>query len=294
MAITTIWEQMESLLDEHGFRQYRVDDLSLTDSDPERDDKESAVESGQHGPMTILELVRGSLGVRRHAADFPVYMFWRGNAMRELLDHVWGALNEALRQEYPNAREIISWCYLPIQREVDDLRKIVRQAARNTPDLPSKQFVLRPRSSQMVGAESSASAAINLMGIVCTMQDLSYGDVVSSVIGESVDDLALIVALESRLSEDQRRDARCDTATPIPQLMSRLYFYAAKLAASQSERLSLSKYLLALEENNNLAGMSDAALCKRLVQSMPTEPGVSVARMPQNLQRKLEKYLLGA
>lgn len=288
MSKLTLWDRMEELLDRFGFRQYRVDDdraMVLT--------SDTVDESGAGG-MSILELVRGALGVPREAASFPPYMFWDGLEMVPILDQIWSRLNAALRAEEPSAYEIVAWCYLPSERSVSDLRKVIKRAEQICTGISNRQFTPRPISSNLVGAESVAGAAINLFGIVHTMHQVSYGDLLSSVQDKKRTEIELIGLLESRLSASERLEARCDNLSPIPQLLSRSYFSAAKLATGQSGRLGLYDYIASLEEVNNLAGLSDTALCKRLLQTLPTNPGLDDANIPQPLQKKISKYLVGA
>lgn len=288
MTELTVWDRMEELLDRFGFHQYQVDDDRAVVLTPDTVDESGA------GGMSILELVRGALGVPREAASFPPYMFWDGIEMGPVLNQIWSRLNAALNAEVPSSHEIVAWCYLPSERSVSDLRKVIKRAGQMCTGISNRKFTPRPIGSNLVGAESAAGAAINLFGIVHTMRQVSYGDLLSSVQDKKRTEIELIGLLESRLSANERLEARCDTVSPIPQLLSRSYFSAAKLAASQSSRLGLYDYIASLEEVNNLAGLSDTALCKRLLQTLPTNPGLDDANIPQPLQKKISKYLVGA
>lgn len=284
---TNVWSAMRSILQSRDFEQYRKSTVISSD-DEEAQDIET---ERANGSVTIIQLVRSMAGIPSSMIDYPTLAFWNSSDLTAYLDEIWSPLDAALRSIDPGAHSIVSWSFYPPAREQRDLLKIIDVASRIAPNLPLRQFVARPRSLFLLEPKSIASVTFNMIGVVRTHTDLSYGDFLSSLIRPRCTNEELLRRLDNQIPEQLRPAANADRETPIPALLTRLYIQLTDNQATDSRSLSVQDFLKLLDSQNNLAGLSDQALSLRLYSALKPAEKDKKPRLPAGLQKLMDSQM---
>ena len=286
---TKVWAFMRSALEDRGFEQYRKSTVGQEDDETQESESEVIA-----GPLTIIQLVRSMAGIPMSMIDYPTFAFWNSNDLATYLDGIWSPLEAALRSVDPNSHSIVSWSSYPPARDVPELLELVKRASQITPDLPVQQFTARPRSPFLVKPKSIESVIFNMIGVVKTHKDLSYGDLLSSLLKPRCANEELLRRLDNQIPEDLRLLVQADRETPIPALLSRVYAQMNDDQLRDSRGLSVQDFLRVFETQNNLAGLSDQALSARLLS--PLKPSVKNKKpqLPSGLQKLVDSQTFTA
>jgi hypothetical protein len=144
--------------------------------------------------------------------------------------------------------------------------------------------MIRPLSPGITGVKTPETALINLIGIVKVFENLSYGDLLSEILRRPQRNSVLLSELEKRIPRTNWRNADCDRESPIPQLLVRQYAAYLEGDFSADRNSSLVSFLEELEDQNNLAGLSDRALAVRLVGDPTAGP------LPAQIKKLYERH----
>jgi len=283
---TSVWAFMRSTLEDRGFEQYQKS--SVGDEEDETQESKSDVIAG---PLTVIQLVRSMAGIPMSMIDYPTFAFWNSNDLATYLDRIWRPLEAALKSVDPNSYSIVSWGSYPPARDVLELLEIVKRASQIEPDLPVQQFTARPRSSFLVKPKSVESVIFNMIGVVKTHKDLSYGDLLSSLLTPRCANEELLRRLDRQIPEHLRLLVQADRETPIPALLSRSYVQIADDQLRDSRSLSVQDFLRDLEAQNNLSGLSDKALSARLLSMLKPSGKDKKPQLPSGLQMLVDSQI---
>ncbi len=286
---TKVWAFMRSALEDRGFEQYR--NSTVSHEDDETQESESEVIAG---PLTIIQLVRSMAGIPMSMIDYPTFAFWNSNDLATYLDRIWSPLEAALRSVDPNSHSIVSWSSYPPARDVPELLELVKRASQITPDLPVQQFTARPRSPFLVKPKSIESVIFNMIGVVKTHKDLSYGDLLSSLLNPRCANEELLRRLDNQIPRHLRLLVQADRETPIPALLSRVYAQMNDDQLRDSRGLSVQDFLRVFEMQNNLAGLSDQALSARLLSPLKASGKNKKPQLPSGLQKLVDSQIFTA
>lgn len=128
----TVWDVMISLLDSCGFQSYPIADS---------DDSDAEVSAEVSKPLTIIQLVRGSIGVAPSHAGRSTDCFWGAHEMAKTLKKIWAVLEDALRKIDSGQMSIVAWCFSPPERELSEIRKVIQIASELAPDFECINFL---------------------------------------------------------------------------------------------------------------------------------------------------------
>jgi len=280
---TSVWTSMRSALEDRGFEQYQKS--SVGDEDDETPESKWEVVTG---PLTIIRLVRLMAGIPMSMIDYPTFAFWNSADLKTYLDRIWSPLEAALKSVDPNSHSIVSWGAYPPARDVLQLLEIIERASQIEPDLPVQQFMARPRSLFLIKPKSIESAIFNMIGVVRTLKDLSYGDLLSSLLTPRCANEELLRQLDKQIPEHLRLSVQADRETPIPALLSRIYVQMDDDQVRDSRSLSVQDFFRALETQNNLSGLSDQALSARLLTMLKPSGKDKKSQLPSGLQKLVD------
>lgn len=280
---TSVWTSMRSALEDRGFEQYQRS--SVGDEDDETPESKSEVVIG---PLTIIQLVRSMAGIPMSMIDYPTFAFWNSADLATYLNSIWSPLEAALKSVDPNSHSIVSWGSYPPARDVLELLEIVKRASQIEPDLPVQHFTARPRSSFLVKPKSVESVIFNMIGVVRTHKDLSYGDLLSSLLTPRCANEEFLRRLDRQIPEHLRLLVQADRETPIPALLSRIYVQMDDDQVRDSRSLSVQDFFRVLEAQNNLSGLSDQALSARLLTMLKPSGKDKKSQLPSGLQKLVD------
>jgi hypothetical protein len=286
---TSVWAFMRSALEDRGFEQYRKS--SVGDEEDETQERKSEVITG---PLTIIQLVRSMAGIPMSMIDYPTFAFWNSADLATYLNSIWSPLESALKLIDPNSHSIVSWGSYPPARDVLELLEIVKRASQIEPDLPVQHFTARPRSSFLVRPKSVESVIFNTIGVVRTHKDLSYGDLLSSLLTPRCANEELLRRLDEQIPEHLRLLVQADRETPIPALLSRIYVQIDDDQLRDSRSLSVQDFFRVLEAQNNLSGLSDQALSARLLSMLKPSGKDKKPQLPSGLQKLVDSQSTSA
>jgi len=249
------------------------------------DDNDNETEVGT-GRLTIVQLVRGSIGVLPGHAGRSTSCFWDSTEMGRLLNQIWEVLEAALKILNPGQQSLVAWCFGPPERDTPEIRMLIDEAKKQSPELYTQRFVARPLSPGLTGIRTTETALINLIGIVKVFEDVTYGDLLSGILHGARSNSVLLNDLEQQIPRNQRANADCDRLSPIPQLLVRCYSRFKENESGRNKDLSFVAFLEELETQNNLAGVSDRALAARLaadpaIGTLPSQ----IKKLPERHQR---------
>lgn len=271
----SVWDEMNALLDRHGFQSYPIDDS---------DDSDSEVSVEGLTPLTIIQLVRGSVGIAPSHAGRSTACFWGSLEMAETLQKIWAVLEDALRKIDAGRLSIVAWCFGPPERGLAEIREVIQVASQLAPNLRAVRFPVRPLSPQLTGVRTPETALINLIGIVRIFEDIAYGDLLSEIQKRPLSNSDLITKLEKRVPKSSWLSADCDRESPIPQLLTRSYSAYVERQSGTDKKLTVVAFLDHLESQNNLAGISDRALAARLA----ADPDIGV--LPSQIRKLIDRH----
>jgi hypothetical protein len=274
-ASPTVWTELELLLHTYGFQSYPI---------PDTEDSDSEYTSENLRPRTIIQLVRGAVGVAPSHAGRSTDGFWNSTEMAKTLQKLWDILEKALNIVQPQQHSLVAWCFSPQGRTVQDIRSVIEEAKNQLPAFPAQRFMIRPLSPGITGVKTPETALINLIGIVKVFENLSYGDLLSEILRRPQRNSVLLSELEKRIPRTNWRNADCDRESPIPQLLVRQYAAYLEGDFSADRNSSLVSFLEELEDQNNLAGLSDRALAVRLVGDPTAGP------LPAQIKKLYERH----
>jgi hypothetical protein len=278
---------MRSALQNRGFEQYR----KSTTASEENDDTLEGETDSANGSLTIIQLVRSMAGIPSSAIDFPTLAFWDSIDLATYLHRIWSSLDAALKTIDSGAHSIVSWSFYPPAREQRDLLKVIDLASQIAPDLPLRYFTVRPRSPFLLKPKSIESVTFNMIGIVRTHKDLSYGDFLSSLLTPRCSNEQLLGRLDQQIPEQHRLLVQADKETPIPALLTRVYAQMSDDQSTDSRSLSVRDFLKLLESQNNLSGLSDQSLSIRLYSALKPLGKDSKTTLPAGLQKLLDSQM---
>lgn len=270
-----VWDEMKSLLDTHGFQPYPIPDI-------EDSDTETTVQSVR--PRTIIQLVRGAVGVAPSHAGRSTDSFWNSTVMAETLQRLWEGLNEAFKAVYSDQHSFIAWCFGLPERTAEQIQAVIGEAKRQSPAFRAQQFTIRPLSPGLTAVRTPETALINLIGIVRIFENISYGDLLTKIIQIPRRNSVLLGELEKRIPQNKWRQADCDRESPLPQLLVRRYSAYLEGEFSANRDSTLVSFLEELDELNNLAGLSDRALAARLASDPLVGP------LPAQIKKLFERH----
>lgn len=286
---TKVWAFMRSALEDRGFEQYRKSTVGHEEDETQESESEVIA-----GPLTIIQLVRSMAQIPMSMIDYPTFAFWNSNDLATYLDGIWSPLEAALKSVDPNSHSIVSWSSYPPARDVSELLELVKLASQITPDFPVQKFTARPRSPFLVKPKSIESVIFNMIGIVKTNKDLSYGDLLSSLLKPRCANEELLRRLDNQIPEHLRLLLQADRETPIPALLSRVYAQMNDDQLRDSRGLSVQDFLRVLETHNNLAGLSDQALSARLLSPLKPSGRNKKPQLPSGLQKLVDSQIFTA
>ena len=274
-SVRTVWDEMNALLDSCGFQSYPIDDP---------DDSDAEVSAEGSNPLTIIQLVRGSVGVAPSHAGRATDCFWGSHEMAETLQEIWTVMEGAQRKIDPGQLSLVAWCFGPPERTVAEIREVIQVASRLAPKLGGIRFAVRSLSPHLTGIRTPETALINLIGIARVFEDIAYGDLLSEIQKLPMSNSELIAKLEKRVPRAKWLSADCDRESPIPQLLTRSYSAYSEGQAGTGKKFTLISFLEQLENQNNLAGISDRALAARLA----LDPALGV--LPAQVRKLVDRY----
>jgi hypothetical protein len=204
--------------------------------------------------------------------------------MAETLQEIWAVLEGGLRKIDPGQLSLVAWCFGPPERTVAEIREVIQAASQLAPKLGGIRFAVRPLSPLLTGVRAPETALINLIGIVKVFEDIAYGDLLSEIQKRPMSNSELIAKLERRVPRAQWLSADCDRESPVPQLLTRTYSTYFEGQAGTDKKFTLISLLEQLENQNNLAGISDRALAARLA----ADPALGV--LPAQVRKMVDRY----
>lgn len=278
---------MSALLRERGFQPYPiVDNLAASDEVPDAD---ALTESGT--PLTMIQLVRLTMGVPMAMVDFPTFAFWNSDILQKQLDKMWSALDSAVADLHPGNYSIVAWCFRVPSPTVSEILHVIEVAGSNSANVRIVDPTPRPMSSGLVQPKSLQTTIINMIGVVRTTCDLGYGDLLTQLASRNENDEELLQFLDTRIANGDHRMAQADRTTPIPALLTRAFFVGNDPARTGTGPDTIAQFLRRLDESNNLAGLSDLALTRRLVPAASDSASGANGRFPVQLKKLIEHHL---
>jgi len=130
-----------------------------------------------------------------------------------------------------------------------------------------------------------------MIGVVRTTCDLGYGDLLTQLANRDENDDELLQFLDSRIGDGDHRMAQADRDTPIPALLARAFFVGNDPTHTGTGQDTIAQFLRRLDESNNLAGLSDQALTRRLVPAASDAASGANVRFPVQLKKLIEHHL---
>jgi len=271
----TVWDEMESLLTNHGFQSYPV---------PETDDGDTEVGAESTKPRTIIQLVRGAVGVAPNHAGRSTNSFWSSEEMAKTLQKLWDILEIAFKTVQPQQQSLVAWCFNSSDHLAEEIRSVIKEARKLSPDFRTQRYLIRPLSPGLTGVRTPETALINLIGILKVFENVPYGDLLSEIMRQPRQNSILVNELEKRIPRAKWPSADCDRESPIPQLLVRRFSAYLESDSTSAKSLTFISFLEELEDQNNLAGQSDRALAKRLVADPLVGP------MPAQIKKLFERH----
>jgi len=271
----TVWDAMISLLDSCGFQSYPIVDS---------DDSDAEVSAEVSEPLTVIQLVRGSVGVAPSHAGRSTDCFWGSHEMAETLQNIWAFLEIALRKIDSGQLSIVAWCFSPPERDLSEIRRVIQVASELAPNIAFIRFPVRPLSPYLTGVRTPETALINLIGIVKVFEDVAYGDLLSDIQKRPLSNSDLLAEVEKRVPRASWLSAECDRESPIPQLLTRSYSAYLERQSGADKNLTLVSFLHHLEDRNNLVGISDRALASRLAADPALGP------LPTQVRKLVDRH----
>jgi len=278
---------MSALLQERGFQPYPIGDNLVADDDVP--DADAVAESGL--PLTIIQLVRLTMGLPMAMVDFPTFAFWNSYKLQEKLDKIWSALDSAVADLHPGNYSIVAWCFRVPSPTVSEILQIIEFAESKSGAVRIADPTPRPMSSGLVQPKSLQTTVINMIGVVRTTCDLGYGDLLTQLASRDENDDELLQFLDTRIADGDHRMAQADRNTPIPALLTRAYFAGNDPTRTGTGTGTIAQFLHRLDESNNLAGLSDQALTRRLVPAASDSASGANGRFPVQLRKLIEHHL---
>lgn len=238
----------------------------------------SAESVGEDSTLTLHDAIRSVLVGGSTSSQLPDVAFWEWREIRPFLRNVWTNLNLSVAQIDSRERSAIAWCNEPT-RSFDDVRELLHRSSalplRTTPTATR-----RPSPRGLVQSAKVAGAIVESLAVLHEISASSYGDLIEGALGdfaEPATDLALLTKIDDQcLLSDSGRDLT-DNSTLVPRQLLRAYLKQERQADQRGEFLTFVNFLHSGIVLNNLAGLSDRALLKRLVQIEPEKPGSSYA-----------------
>jgi len=281
------WRQMSALLRERGFQPYPIGDNLAADDDVL--DADAVAESGL--PLTIIQLVRLTMGLPMAMVDFPTFAFWNSYKLQEKFDKMWSALDSAVADLHPGNYSIVAWCFRVPSPTVSEILQIIEFAKSKSGEVRVVDPIPRPMSSGLVQPKSLQTTLINMIGVSRTTCDLGYGDLLTQLASRDENDDELLQFLDTRIADGDHRNAQADRETPIPALLTRAFFVGNDPARTGTGPDTIAQFLRRLDESNNLAGLSDQALTRRLVPEASDSASGANGRFPVQLWKLIEHHL---
>jgi hypothetical protein len=133
-----------------------------------------------------------------------------------------------------------------------------------------------------------------MIGVVKTHKDLSYGDLLSSLLNPRCANEELLRRLDNQIPRHLRLLVQADRETPIPALLSRVYAQMNDDQLRDSRGLSVQDFLRVFEMQNNLAGLSDQALSARLLSPLKASGKNKKPQLPSGLQKLVDSQIFTA
>lgn len=281
------WRQMSALLQERGFRPYPIgDNLAPID---EVLDADAVAESKL--PLTMIQLVRLTIGVPMAMVDFPTFAFWDSDKLQKKLDKIWSSLDSAVADLHPGNYSVVAWCFRVPSPTVPEVLKVIEVAKAKSGEVRIVDPTPRPMSSGLLQPRSLETTVINMIGVVRTTCDLGYGDLLTQLANGEHNDLQLLDFLDSRIADGDHKMAQADRDTPIPALLTRVLFSGNDPTRTGTGLDTVAQLLRRLDESNNLAGLSDQALTRRLVPATSDKTSGANGRFPVQLKKLIEHHL---
>lgn len=271
----TVWDEMESLLTTHGFQSYPI---------PDTDDGDTEIGENGPKPRTIIQLVRGAVGVAPNHAGRSTDSFWDSEEMAKTLRKLWDILDRALKTVQPQQHSLVAWCFSSSDRLTEGIRSVINEARKLSPDFRAQRYLVRPLSPGLTGVRTSETALINLIGILKVFESAAYGDLLSQIMRKPQQNSSLLSELEKRIPRAKWQGADCDRDSPIPQLLVRRFSAYLESDSASSKSLTFVSFLEELEDQNNLAGLSDRALAARLAADPLVGP------LPAQVKKLFERH----
>lgn len=281
------WRQMSALLEERGFQPYPIGD-NLAPND-EVLDADAVAESGL--PLTMIQLVRLTMGLPMAMVDFPTFAFWNSDELQKKLDKIWSGLDSAVTDLHPGNYSIVAWCFRVPSPSVSEILRVIEVAKSKSGEVHIVDPTPRPMSSGLVQPKSLQTTVFNMIGVVRTTCDLGYGDLLTQLANRDQNDVELLQFLDSRIADRERKMAQADRDTPIPALITRAFFIGNDPTRTGTKLDTITQFLRRLDESNNLAGLSDQALTRRLVPAASDVASGANGRFPAQLKKLIENHL---
>lgn len=281
------WSQMIEHLEQRGFQPYPINENQISTGSTDSIHKNAALST----PLTIIQLVRSSMGVPMHMADYPTFAFWEGVRLQKSLDAIWSALDTAVREMHPGTHSIVAWCFRLPPPSGPEVIEIVNLAKAKAPEIFVANITPRPLSLGLVQPKSLQTVAINMIGVIRTTLQLGYGELLTQIAGGNEEDAQLLIYLDSFIPTANRRTAQADRSTPIPALLARAFFIGADQARIGFKTESICQFLLQLNETNTLASLTDQGLTRSLITTDSKSVNGTNGHFPVQLNKLISQQL---
>lgn len=229
--------------------------------------------------LTLHDAIRSVLTKGSTSSHLPDVAFWEWREIRPFLRQVWTNLNVSIARIDVGERSAIAWCSVP-ERSLKDVRMLLDRAS----ELPLQKLPTATRRASPRGLVQSAKVAgaiVESFAVLHEESSSSYGDLIERALEDfedSAGDLDLLAKLDDQCRFNEVGRNVTDNSTLVPRQLLRAYLKKERQADNRGEFLSFVNFLRAEIVVNNLAGLSDRATLKRLIQIEPEKPGTSYAR----------------
>jgi hypothetical protein len=226
-------------------------------------------DAGRKG-LTLHEAVRMALGTgdsypKPEVADVG---FWEWKEARRFFRAVWTALDDVASDNFGRRTSAIAWSYNPGRIASDVLSILSKASSVDLPPTPTLTRRLSPPGIPQPG--KLLGAILESLGTLHELQNISYGDILSSLAYSEASDEDLLAEIDSRCLLLSRDLNVTDKKTFVPRTLGRAFVEVAKRFRGEDNIApSFSEFLSLEETEGNWAGLSDHSVLKRLLVLAP-------------------------
>ena len=260
-------EEVKDAVVRHGFRAFG-NDLERSET------------------LTIHDAIRLVLVGELDRSNPGDVAYWEWREIRPFLKEVWRSLNTAVGKLDPGEMSAVSWCARSSCTESDAVRLL--DVAMEMMRLSPPSATRRPTPKGLLQSGKVVGSIAESLAVLHEARQVPYGDLIDvflEALPDDSTDLSLLAAVDDAVELANADRTRTDNGTLVPREVVRAYQVQSRLSEEEDRGLSLIGFLRAEHELNNLAGLSDTALLKRLLAIAPEKSGTTFAKLADDISR---------